>query len=89
MNVDNLNVVSLFKTMEKIEATMDPISELVEEMGQEEVIETKKTVSRNLVTENHFPDQSMYILDEQLKSLKQRLNRMKFYMGELDDLLPN
>jgi hypothetical protein len=89
MNVENVKVISLFKKMDTIESTLDPIAELIEEMGVEEVSETKVEMKRNVATENHFPDQSLFILDEQMKLLKKRLNRMKFYIGELDDLLPN
>ena len=89
MNVENVKVISLFKKMDTIESTLDPIAKLIEEMGVEEASETKVEMKRNVVTENHFPDQSLFILDEQMKSLKKRLNRMKFYIGELDDLLPN
>lgn len=89
MDAENLKVISLFKKMDTIESSLDPIEELVEELGLEEISETRTLVERNVVTENHFPDQSLHILDEQLKSLKKRLNRMKFYMGELDDLLPS
>lgn len=42
---------------------------------------------RALVGESQFPDQSMHILDQQLKGLRESLNRIKFYMGDLDDLL--
>lgn len=89
MNVESVKVVSLFKNIEKIQSTLDPMTELLQEGEVEVVSESKRRPISYVVTENHFPDQSIYILDEQLSALKKRLNRMKFYMGELNDLLPN
>lgn len=43
----------------------------------------------DLVTEAQFPDHSMYILEKQLQSLKESLQRMRFYLGDIDDLLPS
>jgi hypothetical protein len=40
------------------------------------------------VNENQFPDQSLYILDEQLSQLRTKINRIKFYLGELDEIIP-
>ncbi len=87
---DMENVIPLFSG---IEFTFpDPLNELLKEgsipdfvLGHEPLrIETKTY----LVNENQFPDQSIIVLDQQLTSLKDALNRLKFYLGDLDDLLP-
>jgi hypothetical protein len=42
----------------------------------------------SLVQEHQFPDQSIYRLQEQLKLVKSNLGRIKFYLEELEDILP-
>ena len=72
---------------------LDPMRELLLEAMTDVVTEkaafrAPKTTERLLVSESQFPDQSMYVLCEQLKALRERLERIKFYLGDLDDLLP-
>ena len=43
---------------------------------------------RVLVSCEQFPDQSIYTLEQQLLSLNQSMARLKFYLSDLDDLLP-
>lgn len=87
MNV-NMNVLSLFSS-NQIEMP-DPLQELLREAEldawkeEEEVVQAK----RLLVTEAQFPDQSMFVLEQQLANLTQSLGRLRFYLGDLDDLLP-
>lgn len=93
MNVNGLenaemNVVSLFGGA--AEAIIpDPLETLIQET---EVLLTEeiKVESRDrlMVSESQFPDQSMFILDQQLGQLKDSISRMKFYLLDLDDLLP-
>ena len=49
----------------------------------------RQDVRSNLVQEHQFPDQSMYRLQEQLKLVKSKLGRIKFYLEELEDILPH
>jgi hypothetical protein len=87
MNV-NMNVLSLFSS-NQIEMP-DPLQELLREAEldawkeEEEIVQAK----RLLVTETQFPDQSMFVLEQQLANLTQSLGRLRFYLGDLDDLLP-
>ncbi len=88
----NVNVVSLFGTTPVIEdkSMIDPLETLLEEAAlADEIVTRSEVVARKIVNENQFPDQSMYVLDEQLKNLKTSLSRLKYYIGELDDLLPS
>lgn len=86
---ENTNVVPLFSSIQ-IEMP-DPLQELLKEAeleawATEEAPE--KRASSVLVSENQFPDQSMFILEQQLSNLKTSLGRLKFYLTDLDDLLP-
>jgi hypothetical protein len=87
MNV-NMNVLSLFSSNQIV--MPDPLQELLREAEldawkeEEEVVQLK----RLLVTETQFPDQSMFVLEQQLANLTQSLGRLRFYLGDLDDLLP-
>ncbi len=86
---ENTNVVALFSTI-KIEMP-DPLQELLNEAEAEAWEADEAPVvkaSRTLVTATQFPDQSMFILDQQLAKLNQSLGRLKFYVSDLDDLLP-
>lgn len=86
--LENSKVLSLFGQSAALGP--DPLEELLEdallEESEESVNETPK--ARLLVSENQFPDQSMFTLDQQLADLRQNLGRLKFYLGDLDDLLP-
>lgn len=91
--VEKANVLSLFGGLEA--ELNDPLIDLIQEGNQLdqdldlELDETPVTQSKRvLVTENQFPDQSLHILDQQLVELKMNLGRLKFYLGDLDDLLP-
>ena len=88
-----MNVVSLFGTSMQEEAVgADPMQALLDEGQMEDfdlVAETPKVMeNRLLVSDNQFPDQSMFVLEQQLNNLKSNLNRIKFYLGDLEDLLP-
>ena len=88
MNV-NMNVLSLFSS-NQIEMP-DPLQELLREAEldawkeEEEIVQAK----RLLVTGAQFPDQSMFVLEQQLANLTQSLGRLRFYLSDLDDLLPH
>ena len=91
--VEKANVLSLFGGLEA--ELNDPLKDLIQEGNQpdldldlelDEMPVTER--KRLLVTENQFPDQSLHILDQQLAELKMNLGRLKFYLGDLDDLLP-
>ncbi len=92
MNVDfekaQMNVVPLFGNM-TTESIPDPLETLLLET---EIIlaEEKKLASPvyPVVSAQQFPDQSMFVLGQQLSHLKESVNRIKFYMLDLDDLLP-
>ena len=90
MELGSENIISLFGRINTLDlkaesAVMD--EEIVTVLEDEEIPLPQIRLSK-VVNENQFPDQSLYVLDEQLKSLKSSLSRLKFYMGELDDILP-
>lgn len=86
---DTVNVVSLFGQRHSDIVINDPLEELMKESAIEDtVLEAQDTRIAKLVNENQFPDQSMYILEEQLSNLRASLNRIRFYMGDIEDLLP-
>lgn len=89
VEVNKLNVVSLFKQTNEELIMNDPLTELLNEAGEnEELLERTQVRTARVVNENAFPDQSMYILEEQLSNLRGSLNRIKFYLGELDEIIP-
>lgn len=86
---ENANVLSLFSS-NQIEIP-DPLQELLNEAEIEAWEEEEKPrvmAQRILVAETQFPDQSIYTLEKQLASLNNSLGRLKFYLTDLDDLLP-
>ena len=89
VEADAVNVVSLFGQRNQEIIINDPLEELINESAIEDtVLEASDIKVRKLVNENQFPDQSMFILDEHLSNLKASLNRIKFYLGDIEDLLP-
>lgn len=86
---DTVNVVSLFGQKNAEIMMNDPLQDLIQESAIEDtVLEVQDTRLAKLVNENQFPEQSMYILEEQLSNLRSSLNRIKFYLGDIEDLLP-
>lgn len=89
VEVSTLNVVSLFKKSVSEEIIHDPLEVLMEESQiEDEVLMPSEVRISFTVNENQFPDQSLYILDEQLSQLRTKINRIKFYLGELDEIIP-
>lgn len=86
---ETVNVVSLFGSLNQEVLISDPLSDLIKESEiKDEILKPENVRPRKVVSENNFPDQSLFILEEQLANLKSSLNRMKFYLGELEDILP-
>jgi hypothetical protein len=93
VEMDAVNVVSLFgkSTAESNDEVMmnDPLQNLIDESmiedNEDDDIEVR---SGRVVTQEQFPDQSMFTLEEQLSTLRSRMNRIRFYLGDLEDLLP-
>ncbi len=82
------NVVSLFGGIQE-EMIPDPLETMLRETDSllahdKKVIKVKTPV----VSDSQFPDQSMFVLDQQLGHLKESVARIKYYMLDLDDLLP-
>lgn len=90
--MNDVNVVSLFGRTIETEIMNDPIADLIQEGQLDDfdlMTETPKNIApRKVVNLNQFPDQSMFVLEEQLQSLRSNLNRIKFYLGDLEDLIP-
>ncbi len=85
-----VNVLSLFGRTRPEDIGIDPLLALMNEIEIEETLVSRVIESkpRKVVNENQFPDQSIYILEEQLAKLQSNINRIKFYLGDLDDLIP-
>ena len=93
MNVNGLdqieNVVPLFRGGLSEESIPDLLESLL--LETEAILIEEKKLERSdrlIVSSSQFPDQSMFTLDQQLGQLKESLGRMKFYLLDLDDLLP-
>lgn len=69
---------------------MDPLQDLLNEGLMENDLDSEELPlePRLMVQESSFPDQSMHILDLQLSDLREKLSRLKFYITDIDDLLP-
>lgn len=93
MNVNvienEMKVVPLFGKLQE-ENIPDPLETLLQETEELLVVEEIKLElsHRLMVSETQFPDQAMFTLDQQLSHLKESIGRMKFYLLDLDDLLP-
>lgn len=88
---DTENVVSLFGSIQNSSEVIfdDPLERLLQEAMIEDTMFTPEEVRvRKVVSELDFPDQSMYTLEEQLRNLRASINRIKFYLGDVNDLLP-
>lgn len=80
-----MNVLSLFK---EVEFEVDPLETLIQEGELEaEISEAVPAPRRLLVTESQFPDQSVYTLEKQLSALRESLDRIQFYLGDVDELI--
>jgi hypothetical protein len=82
-------VVPLFA---ELGSFFDPLEDLLEEAQVPElVIDTPIQAShpaKLLVGPSHFPEQAVYILEKQIAQIGQSMARIKFYLDDLDDLLP-
>lgn len=90
----NENVLPLFAKilLEKTDECCDPLQDLLNE-AQAEAWSIKEEqpvprAERILVTANQFPDQSLFVLEKQLSQFNETMGRLKFYLSDLDDLLP-
>ncbi len=87
---ESANVLSLYSHVEEVDLD-DPLEALLHEAGvpeddEEEV--SASVVQKALVLEHHAPDVGLYIIEEQLSQLRSRLHRIKFYLNEINDLIP-
>ena len=88
--IENTNILPLFSSIQ-VEIS-DPLQDLLNEAeieAWEELEEAPVAMApRLLVTDKQFPEQSLYTLEQQLENLNQSLGRLKFYLSDLNDLLP-
>ncbi|NBV99950.1 MAG: hypothetical protein EBR67_10695 [Proteobacteria bacterium] len=83
--LQDLNILSLFN--ETLKDSLDQESEESEDLEALSEVQSAPIVPR--VAESMFPDQSLFVLEEQLKAIKSNLSRIKFYMGDINDLIPH
>ena len=90
-----LNFASAMPVAPKFE--LDPLKELLAELNAENLeldseteilMESSELEERPRVLASQAPDQSMFVLEQQLEKLNQSLNRLKFYVNDLEELLP-
>lgn len=84
--LESSKVLALFGKLEL--GPVEIVEELVEEAYEEQVLVEPPSQERKIVSPEQFPDQSLLTLDQQLADLRQHLRRMKFYLEDLEDLLP-
>jgi hypothetical protein len=88
------NVIPLFAKIELQDEIMsDPLQDLIAEGMMDWTHHlneqlTKPRAERLLVSANNFPDQSIFVLEQQMTNLKERMERLRFFLNDLDDLLP-
>jgi hypothetical protein len=78
---NSMNVVSLFGNLDQDILEIDPMAELMEEamtLDSEDEVEDMELAPRKVVN----------VLDEQLSKLRSSLNRIRFYLGDLEDMIP-
>lgn len=87
----DVKVLSLFEHINQdLILEQDPLTKLLEDaQAPEEKMTSREVHARRIVAENLFPDQSLFILEEQLGELRSRLRRLKFYLDEVNDLIPS
>lgn len=84
--LQDLNILSLFN--KTVQDSLDQVGEENEELSTD-ISELKNALNFPRVNETMFPDQSLFVLEKQLKALKSNLSRIKFYMGDINDLIPH
>jgi hypothetical protein len=86
------NVLPLFGGIQVPESEghlVDPLQELLNvAQAESEVAPIVQERRRDIVTSSQPPEQAMYTLEKQLQGLRKSLDRIKFYLGEIEDLLP-
>lgn len=92
VEAQSVNVLPLFNSIQVPPVVeSDPMEELLSEAQLNSTLEDETLelgpVARKQVSEDQHPDQSMFILQDQLSGLKENLQRLKFYLGDLDDLI--
>jgi hypothetical protein len=89
LEVESLNVLSLFHQRIEIEAKNLIEDPCVLELEVECVEDVEKLTRTAIVAhEAQQPEAAMYVLDKQLDALKETLSRIKFYLGELEEIIP-
>lgn len=90
-NAQSSNVLALFGDQE---IGIDPLQTLLDEAQTEAFLEEEsEDLETNLkrpavVNVLGNPDQSMYLLENQLEALKDRMGRLNFYLNGVQDILP-
>ncbi len=89
-----MKVVPLFGRYEDI--SLDPMEELLreayledEDLEDDQEFFHRQERRKDIVLETHYPDQSMHVLDKQLKNLRSSLERLRFYLGDIDNHIPD
>jgi hypothetical protein len=87
-----MNVVSLFREKNNLLQTDQEATEsfFEEDLATEELeADSSSLKSESIkVTAQQDPYSSMFVIEKQLGNLKETLQKMKFYLDELSDVLP-
>ncbi len=90
LEIEKANVISLFGEANAEMIERDLLASLADGSLMEETSQEQASAPpRKLVSEQQFPDQSIYTLQEQLQNLKRGLQRLKFYLDDLEDVIPH
>jgi hypothetical protein len=83
-----LDQMKVFSLLSDYQDQRDPLEDLLAEAGEQEMVKNHFLLDKKIVSNEHSTDQSMYILEGQLKNLKSTLSRIKFYISDFEDLFP-
>jgi hypothetical protein len=84
LELENATILPLFTDVE----ISHDYSLTIEAMDTARLTPRAAPKSRPILSETQFPDQSIYTLNDQLRILQMNLERLKFYLSDMDDLLP-
>lgn len=85
------NIISLFSDRRKTDLVSEFEEILIEDSHYEDDLEEAKKMilSVPVVSINEDPYKAIFVLENQIEHLKITSQKMKFYLSELESILPN